>query len=520
MDQNRRPRKINIQNATTNTQQNKMFDVEKQNYSRNHQVRPPISNNKSSSNINSYNRNVGVGRDAINSFGVNESMLMQNHAASRQLNTNKAYKTENVYSKKHVFANASNSHTGRSSVQNNKKVVNSAKSAGAKQNKINGSAQNKGKKAVNIIVNIVCVVCFIFVSTYSAIQVFASTLINTGSFGSVSKNYQTPPQYAGDELNVLVLGIDYTSIDGQDRNVNGQTDVIMYVRFNFADNTIRMLQIPRDVYVGEEIDHGRSGKINGVYGSAPNDEDRVNSLAYVLYEQYKLPVDNYVSIDMDSLRDVVDIFDGIQVYVSEDMYFEGSKLEQGWRWLDGASAEFFVRYRNYSTGDIARLDNQRMFYSALFSLVRSVTWQEIVRLTPILQEYINTDLSTTECASLGIELLRVPSSNILLGKLPVSDATEPYGADAVDILVADPQATADMLNEYFRADGAQVDVSELNIPQLPKSSTLYDTNVQWMSDVDAQGGGEVGQAADATQTGDDILNEVNTEQQAQSEPAA
>ncbi len=514
MDQNRRPRKINIQNATTNTAQNKMFDIEKQNINRNHQVRPPISNKRSSQNVNHYNANRSVNKQAQSSFGINENMLMQNHVASRKLNINTTTagainKNQNVYN------------SGKMQANNVRYREQSQTSRQINSKNLANSKQSKGKKAVNVFVNIVCIVCFVFISIYSAIQVFAGSIITTGEFGSVSKNYQTPPQYAGNELNVLVLGIDYTSVDGQGRDPNGQTDVIMYVRFNFEDNTIRMLQIPRDIYVGEEINHGGSGKINGVYGSAASDEDRVNSLAYVLYEQYKLPVDNFVSIDMDSLRDVVDLFGGVQVYVSEDMYFEGSMLEEGWRWLDGASAEFFVRYRNYSTGDIARLDNQRMFYSALFSLVRSVTWQEIVRLTPILQSYVNTDLSTTDCASLAIELLRVPSSNILLSKLPVSDATEPYGPEGLDILVADPQATADLLNEYFRAEGAQVDVSELNIPQLPKSSTLYDTNVQWMADVDAQGGGEVGQAADATQTGDDILSEMNEdEQQAESEPAA
>ncbi len=471
------------------------------------------------------NRTVNMQGASNMSGSVQRGALLQNNAALQNNNVlqnsavqQNACAPQNNSLNQSLNINSNNTVlppvTGARALQENAEL---SQSGGFNNTQSNIKAK-KSRKKLNVFLNILSVACCVFLTVYIGLQTYAGTIINTGEFGTVSKTYATPPEHAGDELNLLVLGIDYTSEDGQGRSPNGQTDVIMYVRFNFEDNTIRMLQIPRDVYVGEEIDHGGTGKINAVYGQAPSDEDRINSLAYVLYEQYKLPVDNYVSIDMDSLREVVDLFGGVEVYIEQDMYFEGSSLKQGMQVLDGAAAEFFVRFRNYPTGDIARLSNQRNFYSALFSMVRSVTWQEIVRLTPIVQSYINTDLNSTDCAALAIELLSVPSSNILLAILPVADASQNY--NGLEILVAEPNATADMLNEYFRPEGTEVPVTELAIPQLPKNATLYETNVQWMSDVDESSGREAGQAADAAVTGEDILDEIEQAEQAEVAAAA
>ncbi len=380
--------------------------------------------------------------------------------------------------------------------------------------------KKKQKKSfVHIMLNTLSVISTVALVFYIGFQIYASTIITTGAAGVTAKEYQTPPQYAGDELNVLLLGIDYTSQDGQGRDPNGNTDMIMYVRFNFVDNTIRMLQIPRDTYVGLPEDTAYTAKINALYAYGPNENNKVNNLAQVLSEQYQLPVDNYATIDMDSLREIIDLFGGITVYVAEDMQdADGSYIPAGWQHLDGASSEFFVRNRSqYTTSDIQRLDNQRYFYSAVFRLIRTSPWQELVKLVPVVQQYVNTDMSSVDCAALAIKLLSVPSENILLAKLPVADATEPYNGES--ILVAHPEASADLLNEYFRHEDNLVPVEELAIAQLPANATLYETNVQWMADIDADGGGSVGQAADDTQTGQDIIDQAQeaSEQSAQSE---
>ncbi len=67
-------------------------------------------------------------------------------------------------------------------------------------------------------------------------------------------------------------------------------------------------------------------QINSV---ALSNNGSIAALAEVIYDQYKLPIDYYVTIDMQALVEMVDNFGGIEVYIPHDMSFAGSALKQG-----------------------------------------------------------------------------------------------------------------------------------------------------------------------------------------------
>ena len=81
------------------------------------------------------------------------------------------------------------------------------------------------------------------------------------------------------------------------------------------------------------------------------------------------------------------------------MSFAGSALKQGYRNLNGASAEFFVRCRHgqgYSNSDIDRLNMQRYFYAGLFKRVRSMGITDVLNQLPLVfNNYIHTDMDLT-----------------------------------------------------------------------------------------------------------------------------
>ena len=295
--------------------------------------------------------------------------------------------------------------------------------------------------------------------------------------GSLTEEIATPPEYGKDLTNILVLGIDYDDNPeeealGVQRSKNGNTDMILYVQFNKTENTVHMLQIPRDTYVGTDLPTGGTGRINALYAHGEDQENRVQNLAQVLYDQLKLPVDDYVVIDMQMLKGMMtalgDQF-ALEVYIPVTMEYNGSRLEQGYHWLQGEELEFFLRQRKDSSatprGDLDRLNNQRYFYAALFKYMMTMSWQEMVKLMPVFLQYVETDISPLDCAALGVAALNVPAENILMGRLPV------YGtqvkADGVNWVSGIAiQETADFLNEYFRPADAPVSAEELNI-QLP-----------------------------------------------------
>lgn len=352
---------------------------------------------------------------------------------------------------------------------------------------------------------LLCILLVLGVS-FGGLYWYVSSLFNVGEMGQLkpaqSGEEDLVPEELTGTMNLLVLGIDYSSEDAVQRDPIGQTDMILYVRVDGSAHSMMMLQIPRDMLVGEI--GGNAGKINGIFSNSADTENRVNTLAQYITRTFGLPIDDYVTIDMDSLREIVDRFGGIEVYIPVSMEYDGSRLEQGWRTLDGNACEFFLRQRKDTSatprGDIDRLANQQYFYSALFRRVRTATVGDIIKLTPVVQYYINTSLNVMELVQLGMSVLTIPSSNITIGRLPVARG-ELY--NGMDVMVCAKQETAEFLNEYLRPASEPISASQIGTPDWPVRSEVIGAEVRRMGEVDAVGGGDAGAPEDAAQAAAD-----------------
>lgn len=349
--------------------------------------------------------------------------------------------------------------------------------------------RRKKKRSVlkTVLISLGCFVGVLAIGLFGLYQWVVHSISPEGGNPTINEIINTPTEYKGDVVNVLVCGIDYE--EGRaytsDGSNDGMTDMIMYVNFDVANHKINMLQIPRDTYPGEEYKHGNTGKINAV--ALYN--DGIGSLMELIHEQYKLPVDYYVTIDMQSLKEIVDLFGGIEVYIPKDISYKGSTLEQGYRNLDGEAAEFFVRNRNYAQADIARLDMQRYFYQGLFARIRTATVWDLAKLAPVALKYVETNIPMNELISMGVSFLKVDSANIMMCKLPTYSAAQRYNDQSH--LICDVAKTTDLLNEYFRTYGGPV--YELDVPTLATVGESTDPNVQYMGQLDTEA--EAGQAA-------------------------
>ena len=349
--------------------------------------------------------------------------------------------------------------------------------------------RRKKKRSVlkPVLISLGCFVGVLAIGLFGLYQWVVRSISPEGGNPTINEIINTPTEYKGDVVNVLVCGIDYEegrAYSGDGSN-DGMTDMIMYVNFDVANHKINMLQIPRDTYPGEEYKHGNTGKINAV--ALYN--DGISSLMELIHEQYKLPVDYYVTIDMQSLKEIVDLFGGIEVYIPKDISYKGSTLEQGYRNLDGEAAEFFVRNRNYAQADIARLDMQRYFYQGLFARIRTANVWDLAKLAPVALKYVETNIPMDELISMGVSFLQVDSANIMMCKLPTYSAAQRYNDQSH--LICDVAKTTDLLNEYFRTYGGPV--YELDVPTLATVGESTDPNVQYMGQLDTEA--EAGQAA-------------------------
>ena len=369
----------------------------------------------------------------------------------------------------------------------------------------------------------------------SGVVVYAASMVNRveenlkpeENAASLVEEIQTLEEYKGDVVNILVCGIDYEDGRGysSDGTNDGMTDMILYCQFDIKGGALRMLQIPRNSLVATKnrkitLSNGKTYSVSNyqINSVALSNGGNVAALAEVIYDQFKLPIDYYVTIDMQALVEMVDNFGGIEVYIPHDMSFAGSALKQGYRNLDGASAEFFVRCRHgegYSNSDIDRLNMQRYFYAGLFKRARAMGVTDILNQLPLVfKNYIKTDMDISTIAKLVVSFLKLDSSNIILAQTPVFMGVPNVGKTdsfaGYSCVVPDAGSIANLLNQYFCTYTGPVEVSELHMvtDQWPHGSASTDANVQYMGRIDKE-------SDDAILSGDtDLSGAVTTDGQA------
>ena len=369
------------------------------------------------------------------------------------------------------------------------------------------------------------------IAVVSGVVVYAVSLVNRvedslrpdDSTPTIQEEIKTAEGYKGDVMNILVCGIDYEEgrAYGDAESNDGMTDMILYVQFDIKGNALRMLQIPRNSLVATAnkkvtLSNGKTYaasnyQINSV---ALSNGGSIAALADVIYDQYRLPIDYYVSVDMQALVEMVDNFGGIEVYIPHDMSYGGSKLLKGYRNLDGASAEFFVRCRHgdgYANSDIDRLNMQRYFYAGLFKRARAMGITDILNQLPLVLEkhYIKTDMDITTIAKLLVSFLKVDSANIILAQTPVFMGVPNVGKTdsfaGYSCVVPDASSIAKLLNQYFCTYTGPIDVSEMNLvtDDWPHGTASTDANVQYMGRIDKE-------SDDAILNGDTDLDNAKT----------
>ena len=323
---------------------------------------------------------------------------------------------------------------------------------------------------------------------------------------SITEEIQTLEEYKGDVVNILVCGIDYEegrNYSNDPTSNDGMTDMILYCQFDIKGGALRMLQIPRNSLVCTKSRkvtplqrqdlrrHQLPDKLRGPLQRRQRCRSGGGHLRPVQAARRLLRDGGYAGSGGDGgqLRRHRGLY-------PHDMSFAGSALKQGYRNLDGTSAEFFVRCRHgqgYSNSDIDRLNMQRYFYAGLFKRVRSMGITDVLNQLPLIfNNYIHTDMDLTTIAKMLVSFTRIDSANIMLAQTPVFMGVPNVGVtdtfDGYSCVVPDAGSIAELLNTYFRNYTGPVSASELNLVtnDWPHGTASTSANVQFVGQLDKE----------------------------------
>lgn len=162
---------------------------------------------------------------------------------------------------------------------------------------------------------------------------------------------------------VLILGVDQLAEEDEAEDElfpdaeYHRSDTMILAMFNKDEDEVQLVGIPRDTitYIDEV---GYFDKINHahMFGGPDAAVDTVESL-------FNVPVDYYVTVNMNAVVDVVDALGGVEFDVPFDMNEPNSSnngrviLEEGTQTLDGEGALAVVRSRRVDS-DLARNNRQ------------------------------------------------------------------------------------------------------------------------------------------------------------------
>jgi LCP family protein required for cell wall assembly len=213
----------------------------------------------------------------------------------------------------------------------------------------------------------------------------------------VQRMFGGQPGLTDRPLNVLVLGVD-TRPDNQE--MGSRTDTIMLVRVVPKTGNVKLLSVPRDLFV--EVEPGEKEKINAAYNYGGVDET-IETL-----ENYSgLPVDHYAVVDFEGFERVIDAMGGVRVDVGDGQFPEKWRMGEGVQRLNGHKALIYARYRGTPGADLDRMQRQRELVGALRSeALRWHTVKTLPEIMVVMNENIQTDLDLDGAITLGRILIR------------------------------------------------------------------------------------------------------------------
>jgi len=150
------------------------------------------------------------------------------------------------------------------------------------------------------------------------------------------------------------------------------SDVNILMAVNPKKKEVLMTAIPRDYYVQLHGTSSLKDKLthSGTYGG-------INSTIATIEDLFSLKIDHYVRLNFNSVVNLVDAIDGININSDVDYSFschtnKSCIINPENNYLDGKCALAFARERKaYSTGDRHRGENQEQVISAVLTKITS-----------------------------------------------------------------------------------------------------------------------------------------------------
>lgn len=256
---------------------------------------------------------------------------------------------------------------------------------------------------------------------------------------------------------VLVMGSDARP-DELKRGEVGRTDTLLIFVGDRAMPRVAMVSLPRDLWVG--IPGYGQERVNAAY-ELGGPQTAKQTVSNVIGQ----PIDRYVIIGLQGVRDVVDAVGGVDItvpqaihddaYPTDDYGYQVVDIPAGRQHMDGDTALKYARTRHQDS-DFARTARQQQVVAAVRNaMLNPMNWPRIPAVAAAVTTSIKTDMSPLDAVALGAAMLRSPGDADHL-VVDTSLATPVTGADGAYLLQAKASLQPTVAQFLSRPSGAAV----------------------------------------------------------------
>lgn len=214
-------------------------------------------------------------------------------------------------------------------------------------------------------------------------------------------------------LNIMLIGEDTRGTDIKEDGTRADSAIICSI--NTDTKKITLTSILRDTYAYWENEKGNedTGHFNKINGAMAVGD--VNVYIDAVESLYKINIDNYVIVNFDSFKSIIDTLGGVELELTSkeineinshqkrygnvtiEKTFDGTK---GKVKLNGKQALAYCRIRKIDS-DNERANRQKKCLNKIFDKVKDASSVQLIKILNSLVPYVKTDMSKNEIVKVG-----------------------------------------------------------------------------------------------------------------------
>lgn len=257
----------------------------------------------------------------------------------------------------------------------------------------------------------------------------------------------------GNVYNVLLIGV-----DRRDRSWAGNSDSMILMSLNYEKEQISMISLMRDTYV--DIPGIGMRKLNAAHanGAGP-------LLLETVTENYKIQVDRYVSVDFNSMIDIIDKLGGVELTLSDDevrvangyvtemcnlrkidpnsYYF----IQGGTKTCSGIQAVAYARIRYVGNSDYQRTERQRTVLTKMLEKIKTMSLTDLYSFAEDVLPLVTHNIPEDEMWSLLAKSPSLLQYDLVKDRIPYDHMYKVIYVKKQDMLVPDWEETIARLKE-------------------------------------------------------------------------